>query len=284
MKTEIFYFSGTGNSLFVAKETQKRIPESEMIPIIGLLKKDRIIGKGKAVGFVFPVHALTIPVAVRKFIRRVDLTEAEYIFAIATRYGTVFHGFRKIEQLLKKKKKSLDAQFVINMCMNDSRQGIYNTPSKEEIDECEQKALKKLDTAAEIILARGSHIEDIGDHKIKSASNPVSAFLIERFVLKLFDISEHTKGVNYFYHDNKCTGCGVCEKVCLSEKISIIDGKPVWSKNKFCFMCFACLNFCPMKSVQVSNIPGVKSNSKENGRYPHPYATINDMQIQKNDL
>ncbi len=32
MKTEIYYFSGTGNSLFIAKEIQKRLPDAEIIP------------------------------------------------------------------------------------------------------------------------------------------------------------------------------------------------------------------------------------------------------------
>ena len=37
MNTEIYYFSGTGNSLFIAKEAQKRIPDSEILPIACLL-------------------------------------------------------------------------------------------------------------------------------------------------------------------------------------------------------------------------------------------------------
>jgi len=39
---EIYYFSGTGNSLYVGKELQKRIPEAHLIPIVSLLNKDII--------------------------------------------------------------------------------------------------------------------------------------------------------------------------------------------------------------------------------------------------
>lgn len=283
MNTEIYYFSGTGNSLLIAKEAQKRIPESEILPIACLLKKDKITSKGKTIGIVFPVHALTIPIAVKKFLRRIDLSEAEYIFAIANRHGTVFHGFKKIDRLLRKKWKRLNAQFIIDMYNNDSRHGIYHVPSREEIAAYEQGALEKMDAAAEIILGRGSHFEDIKNHKFKSASNPVAAFLIERLVLALMNIAEHTRGVNYFYYDDKCTGCGICEKVCLAGKISMVDGNPVWWKNTLCYMCFACLNFCPVKAVQIHDIPGVKSHSKENGRYPHPYASIGDMLRQKGE-
>ena len=94
MNTEIYYFSGTGNSLFLAKEAQKRIPGSEILPIACLLKKDKITSQGKTIGIIFPVHALTIPMAVKKFLKKIDLSGAEYIFAVADRYGTVFHGFK----------------------------------------------------------------------------------------------------------------------------------------------------------------------------------------------
>ena len=94
-------------------------------------------------------------------------------------------------------------------------------------------------------------------------------------------VSEYIGGVNYFCSDSKCKGCGTCEKVCLSGKIKMSDKKPVWQKNVFCYMCYACVNFCPAQSVQINDIPFVKSYTRENGRYPHPYATAKDIAGQK---
>ena len=85
MSTEIYYFSGTGNSLYVARELQKRITDSIIIPMVSLLNKKVIRTQGKTVGFVFPVHALTIPIAVKRFIKKTDMESSEYIFAIASR-------------------------------------------------------------------------------------------------------------------------------------------------------------------------------------------------------
>lgn len=59
-EVEIYYFSGTGNSLHVAKELQKRIPGTNLIPITSLLKKDTIETNGETVGFVFPIHGMTV--------------------------------------------------------------------------------------------------------------------------------------------------------------------------------------------------------------------------------
>jgi len=267
--------------LFIAKELQKRISNSKLIPIVSVLKKNKILSTSKSIGIVFPVHALTIPIAVKKFIQKLDLTNVEYIFAVANRYGSIFHGFKKIDHLLKRQNKRLNSQFMIDMYNNDSRNGIYKMPSESDIAALEQEALRKLDMIENIIFERGSHHEDIRNHKIKTASSPISSFMIEKVVIASMQIAGHTKGVNYFYHDDKCTGCGICEKVCLSEKIMMLDKKPVWQKNVFCYMCFACLNFCPARAVQINDIPYLKSFTKGNGRYPHPYASVDDMLNQK---
>ena len=84
-----------------------------------------------------------------------------------------------------------------------------------------------------------------------------------------------------FYSDSKCTGCGTCEKVCLSGKVKIVNGKPVWQKDVQCFFCHACLNYCPEQAVQIKSTRFFKSYTEENERYSHPYATVDDIARQK---
>jgi NAD-dependent dihydropyrimidine dehydrogenase PreA subunit len=84
-----------------------------------------------------------------------------------------------------------------------------------------------------------------------------------------------------FYYDVKCTGCGVCEKVCLAEKVQMVDGKPVWQEAVQCHGCFACLNFCPEESIQVKSTWYLKSYTDQNGRYHHPQVTAKDIAGQK---
>jgi len=115
MSTELYYFSGTGNSFYVAKELHKRIPDASLIPIVSLLHQDVIQTHGQSVGIVFPVHALTIPIAVKRFLKKTDMKSAEYVFAVATRLGIIFSSFHRMEKLLKRKNKRLDAHFILNM-------------------------------------------------------------------------------------------------------------------------------------------------------------------------
>lgn len=268
MGTEIYYFSGTGNSLHVAKELQKRIPEADLIPIISLLNKDVIKTKGETVGFVFPILFTAIPMPVKKIIKKLDLKSTKYIFAIATRLGTPHSAFTDIEKILKKKGKSLDSHFALNMASNDPKYD-YKVPTKKEIKKIESVVHNKLDFIQKNIINKEKN-----RGKDTNITTPVPSLLVKlvpfiRFFLEFTSLKSH------YYADSNCIGCGTCEKVCLSKKIKMINKKPVWQKNVKCFYCYACINYCPKQSVQI------KSFTEKNGRYSHPYATINDIAGQK---
>jgi NAD-dependent dihydropyrimidine dehydrogenase PreA subunit len=281
MSTEIYYFSGTGNSLFVARELEKRIPDAAVIPIVGLLGNKTVQAQGDKVGFVFPAHASTIPVAVGRFVQKIDMKNSEYVFDVATRQGAPFRGFREIDRLLKKKGRRLHARFIVEMYGNDSRLAGYKAPGEADILALERDVLKKLDTTKDIIIGKTAHREEDTDNGVKKTASPVQSFLIEKIALRAAALSERIGGANYFYHDEKCIGCGICEKVCLSGKIRMRDRTPVWNKGSPCFSCYACINFCPKEAVQVRDHHGQKSHSGKNGRYPHPYATATVISRQK---
>jgi ferredoxin len=273
MRTEIYYFSGTGNSLHVAKELQKRIPETKLIPIVSLLNKDVIETNGETVGFVFPVLFLAIPVPVKNIIKKLYLKSTKYVFAIATRMGTPHSAFTDIEKILNKKGKSLDSHLTLNMAGNDPKYD-YKAPTKREIAALESVVRNRLDSIKKIILNKEKYKE-----KDTNITDPVPSLLVKLIpFINIFirPFAEIIGFKSHYYADLKCTGCGTCEKVCLSKKIKLLNGKPVWQKSVKCFYCYACINYCPKESVQI------KSWTEKNGRYSHPYATENDIAGQKN--
>jgi len=271
---EIYYFSGTGNSLYVAKELQKRIPESNLIPIVSLLKKDVIETIGDTVGFVFPIHGMTIPIPVKKFIKKLDLKSTKYIFAIATRAGSQHIAFMEIDNILKKTGKSLNSYFTRNMASNDPKFKDYRPATKEEIAKLESEVQNRLDSIKKIIINQ----ENIREKD--SEFIPVSPML-GRLVRLGMAYAEYNGAKDYFYANSKCTGCGKCEKVCPSGKIKMVNNKPVWQENVKSYLCYVCLNFCPVKAVQIKTKIYMKSYTEENERYCHPYATADEIAEQK---
>ncbi len=275
MSTEIYFFSGTGNSLHVAKELGRRLPDSRLIPIVGLLHKDGIKAGADMVGLVFPVHALTIPLAVKRFLRKIDLSSAEYVFAAATRMGLRFNGFATLDKMLRRGGNNLDAGFILNMASNDVKDIHYRTPAESEITRLEAAVQEDLEAMGTLIWKRERRREKDAGYLIDV--NPWH----ERLVVSLMNLSEHVGGVNYYCCDSVRTGCGLCEKVCLSQKIKMNGAMPVWQKEVLCYMCYACVNYCPRQAVQINDIPYVKSYTRQNGRYFHPYATAVEIARRK---
>ncbi len=272
MDVELYYFSGTGNSLHAAKEMEKRIPETKLIPIVSLSDRNIIETDAEIVGFVFPIHLAMAPVPVRKFLEKLDLKSAEYIFAVATRAGSQHRAFIDVENILKKKDKVLDSYFSLNMASNDPKFESWHKATDDEIADLEAEVQNRLDIIQKIVLNREKSRE-----KDTTFITPMPAFSLLSLILPFLNRFYNVE----FYSDSKCTGCGTCEKVCLSGKVKIVNEEPVWQEDVHCFSCDACLNYCPEQAVQIRSNRFFKSYTEENGRYSHPYATADEIAEQK---
>lgn len=262
--TEIYYFSGTGNSLFVARELKQSLPEAKLIPIASLLNMEIITTDAETVCLVFPIHLTALPIPVKIFLKKLEAGSAKYIFAVATRIGTQHSAFYSISRLLKKKGKKLDAFFNINLPSNDPKFK-YKPLTGEETKKLEIKAKEKLEFIKDIVINKKIYKEKDVDYNMRVPLVNLLSFLVPLLA----------KLPPNFYADEKCAGCGACARVCLSGKIKMVDGKPVWQKNITCFMCYACLNYCPNQATQIKNY------TEKNLRYNHPYASEADIAAEK---
>jgi len=190
---------------------------------------------------------MTVPIPVKKFIEKVNLKSSQYNFAIVTRGGTKCFAFNKIDKLLKKKGMGLHSYFYLNMVSNDPKFKTYDIPTNETITKTESEIQNQLDLIKEIIIKKEK------SRKVDSKFIAPSSFALERLVLSGMFFAEHIRVKDYFYSDEKYNGCNTCAMVCPSQKIKIVNGKPLWQNKVQCYMCYACLNYCPQQSVQISS-------------------------------
>lgn len=268
MSTQIYYFSGTGNSLRIARELQKRLPSSVLVPIIASMKSDRISASAENVGIVLPIHGFSIPIVVEEFLKRLDLTSTTYLFAVTSRMARQ-RVFWKIDRITRKRGKTLDAGFGIQMPENYI--SFFEAPLPDEIARSEKEMLEKMDIIQTILINRQKYCEP----PMPLMARIITGILFP-IMIPILRATRYMGLENKFYSDEKCTGCGVCENVCLSCKIRMTDGKPVWQKDRPCTFCFACIHYCPAKAIQFKN---KKTSSR--GRYHHPDVRANDIAAQK---
>ena len=57
--------------------------------------------------------------------------------------------------------------------------------------------------------------------------------------------------------------------------------RPLWRSDVQCHVCYACLNYCPEEAVQIRDKIYMKSYTQRNPRYPHPWATAEEIAAQK---
>ena len=258
MKSDIYYFSGTGNSQKVAMDVCNKLENCELIPISKVWKEEKHIIRAEKVGFAFPLYYWGLPKIVKTFVSNLDFDGTNYIFAIVTRAGDVDGiPLLQLNDILEQKGKSIDAGFFILM-PNNYVLG-YSPTSPEEQKSRFELASKEAEKIAEIVKNNKRHfITTVSESKAKS---------IEKMNLNFH--REVNKSDTDFHVDDKCTSCGICGEVCPVNNIELVDGIPKWQHN--CQQCLACINYCPEESIQF----GRKTQS--HGRYHHPEISAGDL-------
>ena len=265
MKTELFYFSGTGNTLLLAKELQKRIPNTQLTPIVSIINRKTIKSNASVIGILFPIYAFTTPRVVEKFLSRTEFPSDSYIFALSSRLcsATVF---KKVNRKLHS--NQLNAGFTVEMGQNYLF--LFEPPGQKEIQSLHKKMRASLDSICKIISSRQTHFKK--DDLLLSLVAHTLFPLISTLYRKTSFFNMEKK----FWVNETCTGCGICEKICLSSKIQLKNNKPLWKDPTSCYNCLACLQHCPVNAIQI----GKKTIDKK--RYNNPEVNYEEIAAQKN--
>ena len=82
-------------------------------------------------------------------------------------------------------------------------------------------------------------------------------------------MSKMKKADKNFNVEEKCTQCGICEKICPVGNIKLVDGKPTWHQN--CEQCMRCIQWCPVEAIQIGKATITRT------RYHNPEAKVTDF-------
>ena len=251
--TKIFYFSGTGNTLWSAKKIAENLNDKyELINIGKHAQNGEIIIEADTVILIFPAYAYGAPLLFQRFVEQA-IFKTSYLAVFVT-YGTSPGGaLAGISRILKRKKTN--AAYFGRIPAMENYIAIFGPPKPE--------------TLAKRLAAQKKATGEAARAIIEKRENSVITFRpLSAFVFTMFSIA-----VKIFYKWYKvsgdCNGCGICEKICPAQAITMQNRRPLFSRK--CEHCNGCLNWCPQKAIHFGRL-----NSRS-PRYHHPEITATEI-------
>lgn len=252
----IFYFTGTGNSLYVAKELDEKI-----ISIPQIIKEKRLEFSADSIGIVCPVYGHEMPGMVKEFIRRASF-ETDYLFAVLT-YGAHHGGAAEIAGLFfRDAGKKADYITTIEM--------VYNFLPAFDMEEqmaMDKQVEKHLNEIKARLQAKSQGIQKTSFAE-KTAHN---------MYLKMVKNAPETVWAAFRVTD-ECVGCGICTRVCPAGCIHLENQYAV-HEPEGCQACYACVHACPKMAVQFA-LPQPEKNPA--ARYRNAHVTLCEL-VKSND-
>ena len=261
MAMAIYYFTGTGNSLYVARTIAKALGDSSLVNMALPERVPKEAEKSDVVGFVFPVYFWGVPPVVQDFIRKLEFSGKPYVFGIATMNAEPGVALYTLDRLLREKGQSLSAGYTLVMPGN-----AYLILNK----------IMPLEARGAVLAAADARLTEICGALARKSEVPVTSRLpvlgsaysavIRTLAMRRYRVERR------FYTTGECNGCGACRRICPDDNIKIEDQKVTWGDN--CVNCLACFHWCPQAAVQIDKkSPGI-------ARYHHPAVKIRDMYLR----
>lgn len=238
----LFYFTATGNSLYVAKRLDPRC-----ISIAQAIHDDPQPYQDAQIGIVCPVHAQQIPELVSTFLHDAYF-DTPYFYMILT-YGS-HYGKAPQQAFELALRLGINPAYINAVMMADS-------------------FLPAADIEKE--MAADKHISA----QIDAIRTDLNAR--RRFILPPDAQDEPERCIQpdakrtMFVISEDCIGCGICRKICPMDRFTIQAQKSQYDP-KGCIACMACIHACPMNAIQLT-IP----EKKRNARYRNAHITLCEL-------
>lgn len=264
-KRIIFFFTGTGNCLYIARQLADE--NTEVLSIPQMMKQKRFEFEADEIGIVYPIYGHMPPYMVRDFIKKAKL-KADYKFAVLT-YGARHCNAVEIWDGITRK-AGCTFDYIATLMMVDNWLPNFDMNEQVKMDKHIPENLAKI--TADISAQKHWH-EPVTEEERQQHAGFMALTKLDPEVGFLM------KSEKYFTVTDACIGCGACTYVCPRGNYS--RGNNGIQIEGDCEFCFACIQNCPQKAIQFAKITdgtwpdGTEMNP--NARYRNEHISLMDI-------
>lgn len=225
----MFYFTATGNSLYVAKQL-----DETRISIAQAVHDEEKVYTAEKIGVICPVFGHEVPPLVRKFLTS-STFRTDYFYVILT-YGNRHGGAAELTQKLLED-FGIHPSYINVVLMADNFLPGFDMNVQKALDKNVDGQMKQI---IQDILIGKQYIAPVTD---------ADRAAHQEYLDRIAGMPEDAFSKAYRITD-ACIGCGICTKVCPKKCLHMEGQKSVWEPEG-CMMCMACIHTCPTMAIQM---------------------------------
>ena len=251
----LYYHTGTGNSLKIAKDIGARLGAHELISIPKLMNGNGTLSiEEDIIGLIFPIYFARPPVILQEFIERANFTSTAYIFAVANGGGLFGRALKIVEKALRTKGVTLDSGLIVGMPGTHPK---IASMQRKTPAEHYKRATERVDEIAALVGGRRPHSIETNLGLLGS----LFSYFAFRAPYKLSKAHVLDKDL---WVEKKCDNCGICERVCPVGNIKLSkEGPPGPNWRHRCVNCLACYHHCPKEAIQLGREKPMKNTATQ---------------------
>jgi len=254
----MLYFSGTGNSKYVAELFGKKM-NARCHSIEDAVDFGAAIDAADTVGFCYPIYGSRVPRVMREFVvKHADALKTKRLIILCTQLifsgdgarallDSFTHGCAELLDTIKPRVKSVlhaskqfDVVYAEHFYMPNNVCNVFFLwlSGEKRMRRCMRNADKKLTKVCRDI--SGGVVKRRGFNAVSIALGSLQGRLMAKY---------EPRWAKYVWVDDACTRCMQCVSLCPARNLAESGGKIIHYNN--CAMCYRCINMCPERAIYV---------------------------------
>lgn len=264
-KRLIFYFTGTGNCLYVARQFAD--DNTELLSIPQLTNQGVFNFEADEIGLVYPIYGHMPPYMVRQFLKKAKL-KADYTFAVLTFGARKCNAVEILDGITRN--AGYRFNYISTLMMVDN--WLPNFDMNEQV-KMDKHIPENLAAIKNDINSRKHWMQPVSQEERDMHAGFMAYTGLDP------EVGFLKRSEKYFVVTDRCIGCGVCTDVCPRGNYSLTSNGVKTEGD--CEFCFACIQNCPQKAIKFAQVDDdpLLSNGEKNpeARYRNEHVSLMDI-------